>query len=324
MWSSLWGQIVDLTIVVILLRSTTPILLAALGGLISDVTGVTNIGLEGLMLVSAFTSIAVGSVTGYWSVGMVSGVIICVLLSYAMGFFHLKMKVDIIITGFAINMFGSSVTIFLMSKFFEATGSINPSGLKKIPIVNIPVIKDIPFLGKILSGHSLMVWIGLVSVAVVFIMLYRTPYGVHLRAIGESPQAASSLGIPVHRLQYSALAWSGVFVGLAGAFMSMGMTGMFVKDMTAGTGFLALAVVLLGNRNPIGILVGSLIFGFAKAMETLLQTIPNSPIPSQFVQMLPYIVTILALVVYAVRKHGRQLDSLSEASTGPASTPAPK
>lgn len=322
--SSIWGQIIDLTIVVILLRSTTPILLAALGGLISDVTGVVNIGLEGLMLVAAFTSIAVGSITGNWAIGVVSGVIICVLLSYAMGFFHLKLKVDIIITGFAVNLFGSSVTIFLMSKIFDTTGSYNPSNLDKIPIVNIPVIQDIPLLGKLLSGHSLMVWISMISVVVVFIMLYKTPYGVHLRAIGESPQAASSLGIHVDRMKYSALAWSGVFVGLAGSFMSMGMTGMFVKDMTAGTGFLALAVVLLGNRNPIGILVGSLIFGLAKALETLLQTIPNSPIPSQFIQMLPYVVTILALVVYAIRKQGRQADSLSEASTGPATTAAPK
>jgi simple sugar transport system permease protein len=160
-----------------------------------------------------------------------------------------------------------------------------------------------------------MVWAGLLSVVVCFIMLYRTPYGVHLRAIGESPQAAKSLGIPVHRLQYSALAWSGVFVGMAGAFMSMGMTSMFVKDMTAGTGFLALAVVLLGNRNPIGILIGSLIFGFAKAIETIMQTVPNSPIPSQFVQVIPYVVTILALVIYAIRKQRKQVDSISAATT---------
>ncbi|MEH7254928.1 ABC transporter permease [Neobacillus niacini] len=315
MWASIWSQIIDLTIVVILLRATTPILLAALGGLISDVTGVINIGLEGLMLVAAFTSIAVTSVTGYWAVGVVSGILICVLLSYAMGFFHLKLKVDIIITGFAINIFGSGATIFFMSKFFDVTGSFNPANLNKIPTVNIPFVEGIPILGKVLSGHSLMVWVALLSVVVVFIMLYRTPYGVHLRAIGESPQAANSLGIPVQGLQFSALIWSGVFVGMAGAFMSMGMTSMFVKDMTAGTGFLALAVVLLGNRNPIGILFGSLIFGLAKAIETIMQTVPNSPIPSQFVQVIPYVVTILALLVYAIRKQRKKAASVSVAAT---------
>ncbi|MFD1175537.1 ABC transporter permease [Paenibacillus puldeungensis] len=314
MWSNLWAQIADLTIVVVLLRSMTPILLAALGGLISDVTGVTNIGLEGQMLVAAFSSIAVGSATGSWFIGVLCGVLICVALSYVMAFFHLRLGVDVIITGFAINTFGSGVTVFLMNKIFNVTGSYNPEHLDKIPTINIPFIEDIPFLGKLLSGHSLMVWIGLLSVVFCFYMLYRTPYGVHLRAIGEAPQSARSLGIPVKRLQYSSLAWSGVFVGLAGAFMSMGMTSMFVKDMTAGTGFLALAVVLLGNRNPVGILVGSLIFGLAKALETLLQTIPNSPVPSQFVQILPYVVTILALVVYAIRRHGKQTDSLGTAS----------
>ena len=295
-------QIADLTIIAILLRSMTPILLAALGGLISDVTGVTNIGLEGLMLISAFTSIAVSSTTGSWVLGVLAGVFVCVLLSYLMGFFHLRMKVDIIITGFAVNVFGSGVTVFLMNKIFHATGSYNPPNLSKIPTVDLPFIADVPILGKLLSGHSLMVWIALISVVFCFFMLYRTPYGVHLRAIGEAPASARSLGIPVRRLQYSAFAWSGVFVGLAGAFMSMGMTSMFVKDMTAGTGFLALAVVLLGNRNPIGILIGSAVFGLAKTFETLLQTIPNSPVPSQFVQVLPYVVTIVALVVFAIRR----------------------
>ncbi|MGM1048248.1 simple sugar transport system permease protein [Paenibacillus uliginis N3/975] len=314
MWSSIWMQFADLTIIYVLLRAMTPILLASLGGLISDITGVTNIGLEGLMLVSAFTSIAVGSATGSWAIGVVSGVLACVLISYAMGFFHLKMKVDIIITGFAINIFGSGVTVFLMSKLFNVTGSYNPTELSKIPNVNIPFIENIPVLGKLLSGHNLMSWIALLSVVFCFYLLYRTPYGVHLRAIGEAPESAKSLGIPVRRLQYSAFAWSGVFVGLAGAFMSMGMTSMFVKDMTAGTGFLALAVVLLGNRNPIGILIGAFIFGFSKAIETMLQTIPNSPIPSQFVQVLPYVVTIIALVIFAIRKQ-RKGESMTIGNT---------
>ncbi|CAM3386930.1 ABC transporter permease [Marinicrinis lubricantis] len=307
MWSNLWMQIADLTIIYVLLRSMTPILLASLGGLISDVTGVTNIGLEGLMLISAFTSISVSSVTDNWALGVVSGVLICMLISYAMGFFHLKMKVDIIITGFAINIFGSGITIFLMSKIFNVTGSYNPTNLSKIPTIHIPVVEDIPYLGKLLSGHSLMVWIALLSVVFCFYMLYRTPYGVHLRAIGEAPESAKSVGIRVRRLQYSAFAWSGVFVGLSGAFLSMGMTSMFVKDMTAGTGFLALAVVLLGNRNPIGILIGSFIFGLAKTFETLLQTIPDSPIPSQFVQIVPYVVTIIALIIFAIRKQRKSV-----------------
>lgn len=265
MWQSLWSQMMDFTLVVVLLRFMTPILLAALGGLISEIGGVINIGLEGLMLISAFTSIAVGSASGNWAIGVLAGVLSSVMLCYGMGFFSIKLKVDIIITGFAINIFGSGFTIFMMSRIYGVSGNYSPSNLNNIPTINIPFIHHIPVLGKLLSGHSLMVWIALISVAFCIMLIYRTPYGVHLRSVGEAPEAAKSLGIPVNRIQYSALAWSGVFAGLAGAYLSMGMTSMFVKDMTAGTGFLALAVVLLGNRNPFGIFIGAIIFGLASA-----------------------------------------------------------
>jgi len=309
-WQTIWHQIVDLSLVGVLLRVTTPILLAALGGLISDIGGAINIGLEGLMLLSAFTSIAVGSETGSWLLGVLSGMAASLLVSYGMGFFSLKLKVDIIIAGFAVNIFGSGFTIFLMSKIFGVTGNYSPGSSARIPVIKIPALNGAPALSHLLSGHSLMVWIALLSVVFCVVMIYRTPYGVHLRSVGEAPAAAQSLGIPVKRIQYSALAWSGVFSGMAGAFLSCGLTNMFVKDMTAGTGFLALAVVLLGNRNPIGILVGSLIFGLASALATIVQTVPNAPIPSQFIQMIPYLVTIVALVFFALRQ-GRRLTALN-------------
>jgi ABC-type uncharacterized transport system permease subunit len=304
-WHSIWSQIADLTLIVVLLRFMTPILLAALGGLISDIGGVLNIGLEGLMLLSAFVSLAVGSGTGSWPLGLLAGTLASVLVCYGMGFFAIRLKVDIIIAGFAVNIFGSGFTIFLMSKIYGLTGNYNPTGAPKIPLITIPFVQDVPILGKILSGHSLMVWVAFAAVIFCVILIYRTPYGVHLRSVGEAPQAAQSLGIPVARIQYSALAWSGVFAGLAGAFLSNGLTNMFVKDMTAGTGFLALAVVLLGNRNPVGILIGSIIFGLASALTTIVQTMPGSPVPSQFIQMIPYVVTIAALVFFAWRNKKR-------------------
>lgn len=305
MWASIFEQVFSISMIALILRATTPILLAALGGLISDITGVTNIGLEGLLLISAFTSIAVASVSGNWVLGVICGVIACVMISFGMGFVHLKMGVDIIITGFAVNLIGSAATVFFMARFFGVTGSYNPTDLNRIPTIKIPFIQDIPILGPIVSGHNLMVWVALLSVVFCFIMLYRTPYGVHLRAVGETKSTVQSVGINASWLQYSAFMWSGFFVGLGGAFISMGMTSMFVKDMTAGMGFLALAVVLLGNRNPIGVLIGALIFGTAKALETVIQTIPNSPIPSQLVQVMPYVITIFALVIYAIRRKKR-------------------
>jgi ABC-type uncharacterized transport system permease subunit len=204
MLSNLWSQIADLTIVAILLRVTVPILLSALGGLISDLAGVVNIGLEGLMLISAFTSIAVSSATDSWLLGVICGVIAAVLISLAMGFFSLKMKVDIIIAGFAVNIFGSGFTIFMLSTIYGLTGNYNPEHLSKIPVIRIPFIEGIPLLGKLLSGHSFMVWLSLLAVLFCFILIYRTPYGVHLRSVGEAPDAARSLGISVERIKYSA------------------------------------------------------------------------------------------------------------------------
>jgi len=310
MLDTLWSQVIDLTLIVVLFRFMTPILLSALGGLISDIGGVINIGLEGLMLLSAFTTIAVNSATDSWVLGILAGIAAAVVISYGMGFFSIKMKVDIIITGFAVNIFGSGFTIFMMSKIYGVTGNYSPESISNIPTINIPGIENVPVLGKLLSGHSLMAWIAFLSVAFCIFLIYRTPYGVHLRSVGEAPEAAKSLGIPVNRIRYSALAWSGVFAGLAGAYLSTGMTSMFVKDMTAGTGFLALAVVLLGNRNPLGILAGSLIFGLASAVTTIVQTTPNNTFPSQFIQMIPYIVTIIALVVFALRKR-RKLSAVT-------------
>lgn len=301
-WETLWNQIVDLTLFAVLLRVMTPILLSALGGLISEIGGTINIGLEGLMLLAAFSSIAAGSATGSWVVAVLTGVAVAMLVSAVMGFFSLKMNVDIIIAGFAVNLFGSGFTIFLMSKIYGLTGNYSPADAPRIPTVRIPLVEDVPVLGQLLSGHNLMVWIALLSVWFCIVLIYKTPYGVHLRAVGQAPKAAQSLGISVVRIKFTALLWSGAFAGLAGSFLSNGLTNMFVKDMTGGTGFLALAVVLLGNRNPIGVLIGSVVFGLASAIATIVQTIPGSPIPSQFIQLIPYVVTILALVFFALQQ----------------------
>lgn len=302
MWNSLWNQLFDLSIVAILLRVTVPILLAALGGLISELAGVVNIGLEGLMLISAFFSIAVGTATDSWILGVIGGVIVSSFVSLLMAYFTIRLKVDVIISGFAVNIFGSGFTIFMLSTIYGLSGNYNPEKLNKIPIINFSFFDRVPVLNQLLNGHSLFVWLSFIAIFFCSILLYRTPYGVHLRSVGESPDAALSLGINVNRIHYSALLWSGMFAGLAGAYFSMGLTSMFVKDMTAGTGFLALAVVLFGNRNPIGILFGSLLFGTASTVTTLIETTPGSIIPSQFVKMIPYVATIIALILFALKK----------------------
>ncbi|AJY77573.1 inner-membrane translocator [Paenibacillus beijingensis] len=298
----MWEQIVNLSFFAVLLRLLPPILLGALGGLLTDRGGVINIGIEGLMLVSAFTSISVGSASGSWVAGVLAGMLASVLVSLLMAFFTLQMKVDVIVAGFAVNIFGGAATVLLMSILYHSHGQYMPADPVRIPNVVIPFIEDIPVLGQLLSGHNVMVWLSFLAVLFCYVLLNHTPYGFHLRAVGEEPSAARSLGIDVQRIQYSALIWGGVFSGLAGAYLSTGMTSMFVREMTAGTGFLALAVVIFGNKNPVGILFGSLLFALAQTLVNTVETTPDNKVPSQLIAMIPYIVTVAVLSVYAVRK----------------------
>ncbi|MCP1312432.1 ABC transporter permease [Paenibacillus tyrfis] len=292
----------DLSLFIMVVRFMTPILLAALGGLITDIAGVVNIGLEGMMLTSAFAAVTVGSSTGSWLIGTLAGIMASLIIALAIGLFSIKMNVDILIVGFAVNILGSGLTIFLLNSLFGVTGNYTPSTPVSIPEVTFPFLQDVPIIGRLLSGHSLMIWIALAAVALCMVLIYRTPYGVHLRCVGEAPTAAKSLGISVKRIQYSSLLWSGLFTGLAGSYMSIGLTSMFVTDMTGGTGFIALAVVLFGNRKPLGVLLGSVIFGLATAVTTIVQTSQGVQFPSQFIQMVPYLATLVVLIVFAVRK----------------------
>lgn len=297
-----------------ILRVATPILLPSLGALLSDRAGVINIGLEGMMLASAFTGVIVsasaaqwfgpetGAIIGPWF-GLLMGVLVAVLMALLLGFFHLRLKADLILSGIALNILGSAATVAIM---YELTGDRgNTSSLRSlvVPFIQLPrFINDIPVIGPfiygVLNNQSAMTWVAFLSIALVWYLLYRTPFGMHLRASGENPAAAASVGINVVRTRYMALLLSGVFAGLGGIHMSMGYLNLFQRDMTAGRGFIALAVPLLGGNNPIGTGLASLVFGFFDALAI---RIGSLQIPSQVPQMIPYIATVMALVLYALQ-----------------------
>jgi len=297
-----------------ILRVTTPILLPSLGALISDRAGVINIGLEGTMLASAFTGVvfsayaqrwwseSTGEIIGPW-LGLLMGVIIGLLMALLLAFFHLKLKANLILAGIALNVLGSAATVAIM---FELTGDRgNTKGnldSLKMPFIQLPDFLDkipiISFLFRIFDNQSVMTWIAFIAVAVVWYMMYRTPVGMHLRAVGENPDAAASVGIRVTRVRYLALLMSGVLAGLGGIHMSMGYLTFFQRDMTSGRGFIALATPYLGGGNPVGTALASLIFGFFDAIST---RIGSLEIPSQLPQMVPYVATVMALVIYALQ-----------------------
>jgi simple sugar transport system permease protein len=297
-----------------ILRISTPLILASMGGLLSELAGVINIALEGIMLIAAFFGVVVGALGPHYLPGLPlwiypwlgagAGVLAGVVLAWLIAFFHLELGADIILAALGINILAAGSTVFIMFALTGDKGSTSTLASPAMPTVVIPFVNNIPVLNQILNGENLtgyniMTFVAFLSVALVWLFLYRSPLGTHLRAVGENPDAAASVGIPVNRVRYIALLLSGVLAALGGINLSMGYLTLFQANMTAGRGFIALAAVFLGNKNPIGTMIAALIFGAAGALEAQLGTLN---VPSQLITMIPPIVTIVALVIYNVRR----------------------
>ncbi len=285
-----------------ILRVTTPILFASLAALVSNKAGVINIGLEGIMLTSALTGVVVSAFTQSALIGIICAVIAGVLLSLLLAYFSLNLKSDIILTGIALNLLASGGTVFLLYLIAKDKGISISLKSMVAPEVNIPLLSSIPVLGDVLSGHNILTYLALITVFLVYVFLYRTPLGLKIRAVGENANAADSVGISVKKIQYLALMLSGALAALGGAYMSMGYVSWFSRDMTAGRGFIALAAEAMGRGTPVGTLIASLVFGFADALSNVMQSLR---VPAEFVQMIPYLTTILGLVLYSVQQANR-------------------
>lgn len=286
-----------------ILRGVTPILLPSIGALISDRAGVINIGLEGIMLLAAFTGATLGALTGSALVGLGLGLVVAVLAALLLAFFHLQLKGDLILGGIALNILGSAGTVAIGYAISgDRAGGVNLRAVE-LPIVELDFLKSIPGVGgalyTIIGAQNVMTWIAFISVVVVGFIMFRTPFGKHLRATGENPEAAASVGINVARTRYLALALSGLLAGLGGIFMSMGYVEGFSRDMTAGRGYIALVAPALGGGTPVGTMLASLLFG---AFDALSFRLGNLDLPSQFPRMIPYAATIIALVIYSIRQ----------------------
>ena len=289
-------------------RITTPILFAALAAVVADRAGVTNIGLEGIMMISALTGVIFSAWTESAWLGLLCAILLGVATALMIGFFALKLKTDIILAGIAVNMLGNGGTIFFMYLASGDRGYSANLASKVMPTVNIPGLQDIPVLGGILSGHNILTYFAFLAVFLVWVLLYKTPMGLQIRAVGESPNAADSVGVSVNRIKYIALAISGGLAGLGGAFMSMGYMSSFNTNMTAGRGFIALAAEAMGRGEPIGTMLTSLLFGFADALANNMQSLG---LPQELVALTPYVFTIVGLALYAastLKKNRKKLE----------------
>jgi general nucleoside transport system permease protein len=269
-----------------------PIILGAFSGVLAERAGVVNIAIEGMMLMAAMVGALVGSVTGNMWIGLLVAILSSVLLALVHGVLSIHYKINQIISGTVINIFATGMSSFISSKFLQTYQNLNNPPI--FPRVPIPLLADIPIIGPLFFNTNLFVYMMFVFLIVIQIALFSTRWGLRLRAVGEHPKAADTLGINVIRTRYMAVLLSGVMAGIGGAFFTLGSVGRFDEMMTAGKGFIGLAAMIFGNWTPVGAFGAGLLFGFADAVATKL-TILGTGIPIQFMGMAPYIVTMVVL-----------------------------
>lgn len=286
------------------LRVSTPLILAAMAGAISKQVNLLNIALEGLMLFGAFAGVVFAAQFGSAWVGLLAGALLALALSAIFAFFVIDMRVNLIVAGLAINILALGLTAYLLTVVFDTRGAFIPENVTPLLHWDIPLIKDVPIIGRIFSGHGILVYFSWLMVPLTSLILYKTPFGVHLRAIGEHKEAALTAGIAARRVEYFSILLGGILAGLAGAQLSIGDLALFTDNMTNGRGFIALAAVFFGNAAPGLTAIGCLLFGMFEALQFRVQVLTG--LPPQLLQMLPYLIVVIILVIISIHKKQRR------------------
>ncbi|MHB8694158.1 MAG: ABC transporter permease [Solirubrobacteraceae bacterium] len=273
------------------LRYATPLLFAALGGIISERGGVINIGLEGMMLMGCFFGIWGADVLGSWVLGLLVAGIAGGLLALVHAVFSIHLRANQVVSGTGINFLALGITGYFFTAHYGPNGT--PSNISQVPNVKIPLIQHVGFFGAAIGDANLMTWIGIALVPLLSIFLFRTRWGLRLRAVGEKPRAADTVGLPVLGIRYAAVVASGMLAALGGAYLSVAFVGSFSQNMTEGRGFIALAAVIFGRWRPLGAAVGTLVFGFSSALADRLPQFSQTL--GTLFQALPYVLTLIAV-----------------------------
>ena len=281
-WSALFAA---------MLRFATPLLFGALGGIVSERSGVVNIGIEGMMLTGCYFGIYGADIGGSWVIGLLVAMVAGGVLALVHAVFSITLRADQIVGGVAINLLALGITGYLYVEHYGDQGT--PDDVSRVPDVTLPLIKDIPFVGDAIGKTNLMTWLAILLVIVLAVFLFRTPQGLRLRSVGEHPRAAETVGLSVIRTRYLAVIASGVLAALGGAYLSIGFLGSFNQNLTAGRGYIALAVVICGRWRPGGALAFACLFGFSSAVAQRLPTFSDSG--AVLFQALPYVLTIIVV-----------------------------
>lgn len=277
------------------LRNTTPLMLAALGGVFCQKAKVFNIGLEGIMLVGAFSAICGVMLSGGSAMfGLLFAVICGAAFSLLFYLFAVELKANQIITGIGLNLMASGLTAFLLRAVFDTKGALRPKNMTDLPTLKSEALSEIPVIGGIFGELHMLTVIAVIMMILTAVILNKTPIGINTIAVGELPDAVSTSGTRVKRVYLFDILWSGVLCGLAGAYLSLVSVSSFTEDMVSGRGFTAFSALIFGNGNSYAVCACSLLFGFVDTLGIKLE-LSNSAIPSSIVKMFPYILTVLAL-----------------------------
>lgn len=293
------ASIIDYSIIHATIRASTPILLAAFSAVITQQANILNIGVEGIMLMSAFTAVYISFITGSWILAVFAAVVSGLMVSAIIGLAHLKYKGDIFAVGMTVNLLMLALTRFLLQKLLKASGSFYSDKIVPIPKVHFAFLEKSPILDSIFNNYSLLEILVIPIVFLMWFVLYKTIWGLRTRSIGLNEEAAETAGINTYKRKFQVILLSGIIGGLAGAHLSLGYSNLFVENMTNGRGFMGVAAMFFGNANPIFTTIGCFIFGFTDSVGARLQ---SYGFPSQFILMIPYLSTVIILAISMIGK----------------------
>ncbi len=289
-----------LNILAATIRISTPLLLAALGELVTERAGILNLGLEGIMLSGAFVGFLVANQTGSMGLGVLGAIAAGATMSLLVAIMDISLKVDQVVTGLAINMLGIGITLFWYRSVYTGFSAADLPTIKIMEPVHISLLSDIPYLGQLLFSQKPLTYIAFLAVPVLWVFLYRTKYGLLIRGLGENPRAIDRKGVNVYLVQYLAVIFGGMMAGLGGSFLTLGSSIRYIPEITAGRGWLAIVIVIAGNWHPVRILVVTLLFALLDALQLQAQGV-GIQVPYQILLILPYIFAIVAMMGSRIR-----------------------
>lgn len=290
------AEIFNAELIAATLRMTTPLLLVALGGLMCQRAEIFNIGLEGYMLMGAFSTIYFISLSGNCFIGMLGGILGSVLLSLVYALFVIKFHANNILASISANYIANGLTTFLLVPLYGVKGGFRPENMQTLPTIDIPLIKDLPFLGKAFSGHTVTVYIAILLMVLTYIILFKTPFGMLVRSVGSNENAVRTAGVSPERIKLLVILWAGVLCGIAGAHLVSGYASEFTEGITQGRGFTAFSAIVFGGAHPIYSSLACLLFGVADAVGIRLE-LANVGVPTGIIKMFPYALAIIAVSV---------------------------